>query len=177
MQAKAVANFMLYIMSDAFDDLTNMKINEMLYFAQGHYLNMYGETLFDDEIEAWEHGPVIPSVHDLYRVFGDRPINAYDGSILTDITTEAEEVLFGVARKYGKYTLSALQNMTRIVGSPWDQVYEENRAHVEIPISIMRDYFSTVDALQPATKQFRESDFIGYRDSDGIFVLPKEWDD
>lgn len=46
MEAKTIANYMLYIMSDAFDDLTNMKINKLLYFAQGHYLSKYGKALF-----------------------------------------------------------------------------------------------------------------------------------
>ena len=38
MKAITGANYMLYIMSDAFDDLTNEKINMLLYFAQGHYI-------------------------------------------------------------------------------------------------------------------------------------------
>ena len=38
MTAIAVANYLLYIMGEAFDDLTNMKLNKLLYFAQGHYL-------------------------------------------------------------------------------------------------------------------------------------------
>lgn len=66
MEARTVANYMLYIMGDAFDDLTNMKINKLLYFAQGHYLREYGEPLFDDGIEAWDHGPVIPAVYSAY---------------------------------------------------------------------------------------------------------------
>lgn len=177
MDARTVANYMLYIMGDAFDDLTNMKINKLLYFAQGHYLSKYGKPLFSDGIEAWDHGPVIPAVYNAYKGCEDKPIKGYDESMLSDMTPEAEEILYGVARKYGKYTASALRNMTHVVGSPWGQVYEANRAHVEIPLPVIRDYFAGAEGLEPATKQFKESDFIGYRDSDGVLVLPKEWDD
>lgn len=46
-----------------------------------------------------------------------------------------------------------------------------------IPVEAIQDYFADVEALNPAVKQFKKSDFIGYRGEDGILVLPKEWDD
>lgn len=177
MDAKTVANYMLYICGDAFDDMTNMKINKLLYFAQGHYLSMYGRPLFEDRIEAWEHGPVIPAVYAAYKGYEDRPIKAVCAEGISDVAPEAEDVLYGVARKYGRYTASALRNMTHVVGSPWDRVYQPNHAHALIPLQMIREYFSDMEGLKPATKQFKESDFIGYRDSDGVLVLPKEWDD
>ncbi len=175
MTAKTIANYMLYIMGDAFDDLTNTKLNKLLYFAQGHYLSEYGEPLFDDAIEAWEQGPVIPAVYEAYKLNGDEPMNGYDVPSPSEVPPEAEDILFGVARRYGKYTASALRNMTSIVDSPWSQVYEEGTEHMEIPVSSIRDYFAT-ERLEPPAKQYKESDFVGYRDSDGVLVLPKDWD-
>lgn len=67
MTAIAVANYLLYIMGEAFDDLTNMKLNKLLYFAQGHYLQRYGKPLFDNAVEAWDHGPVVPEVYTAYK--------------------------------------------------------------------------------------------------------------
>ena len=177
MDAKTVANYMIYIMSDAFDDLTNMKINKLLYYAQGHYLCKFGKTLFDDKIEAWDHGPVVPAVYYAYKDYGDRPINNYDLGAISEITPEAEEILYGVARKYGKYTASALRNKTHAVGSPWDQVYQANRANNVIPLSVIQAFFETQGDLDQEVKQFKEDDYVGYRDENGLLVLPKEWDD
>jgi len=177
MTAVTAANYLLYIMGDAFDDLTNMKINKLLYFAQGHYLKKYGTPLFDDRIEAWAHGPVIPEVYSAYKGYGDRPISGYNADMISEIAPEAEDILYGVARKYGRYTASALRNMTHVVGSPWSQAYQGNYSHTEIPLSAIRNHFSELDDLNPPVKRFKESDFIGYRDNDGILVLPKEWDD
>lgn len=177
MKAVAAANYLLYIMSDAFDDLTNMKVNKLLYYAQGHYLVKYGIPLFEDRIEAWAHGPVVPDVYAAFKEYGDKPIDSYDADIIAEVTPEAEDVLYSVARKYGKYTASALRNMTHVVNSPWDRVHRSNQPHIEIPLQVIKNYFSEFEDLNPTTKQFKESDFIGYRDADGILVLPKEWDD
>jgi len=177
MTAKTAANFLLYIMSDASDDLTNMKINKLLYFAQGYYLKKYGVPMFTDVIEAWEHGPVVPEVYAEYKDYGDKPIKSYDSGSVNKVSKEVEDVLYGVAREYGKYTAGALRNMTHVIGSPWDQVYQKDRVHIEIPLSIIQNYFSEAKDLNRDEKQFQENDFIGYRDKDGILVLPKEWDD
>ena len=67
MTATTAANYLLYIMGEAFDDLTNMKLNKLLYFSQGHYLKKYGRPLFNNVIEAWGHGPVVPEVYSTYK--------------------------------------------------------------------------------------------------------------
>lgn len=177
MNARTAANYLLYIMGESFDDLTNMKINKLLYYAQGHCLKKYGRPLFADSIEAWEHGPVVPEVYAAFKSFGDRPIREYDQAMTADVPPEEEELLYAVARTYGRYTAGALRRMTHVVGSPWDQTYREGRAHLVIPLSVMEEYFSGMEELKPAEKRFRESDFIGWRDGDGVLVLPKDWDD
>lgn len=93
------------------------------------------------------------------------------------VDPDAENVLFDVVRNYGKYTAAELRNMTHTKGTPWAQVYQEGQIHVEIPLRLIQNYFSTLEALMPAEKYFSESDFIGYRDENGILVLPKDWDD
>lgn len=53
-----VANFFIEV-SPAFDDnMTQMKLYKMLYYAQGWSLVKLGRPLFDDEIQAWDYGPV-----------------------------------------------------------------------------------------------------------------------
>lgn len=42
MTATTAATYLLYIMGEVFDNLTNMKLNKLLYFAQGYYLKKYG---------------------------------------------------------------------------------------------------------------------------------------
>ena len=54
--------------------MTNMKLQKMLYYQQGFHLAYFGEPLFDEEIEAWMYGPVVPSVYDEYKSNGKNGI-------------------------------------------------------------------------------------------------------
>ena len=68
------ANYLVYLMSGTVDDLSNMKLNKILYFAQGQCLLQTGEVLFNDTIEAWEHGPVVQVVYNEYKKYNDNSI-------------------------------------------------------------------------------------------------------
>jgi uncharacterized phage-associated protein len=39
-----------------------MKLQRLLYYAQAWHLGEFGEPLFDDTIQAWMTGPVVPSI-------------------------------------------------------------------------------------------------------------------
>lgn len=39
----------------------------MLYYQQGFHLAYFGTPLFDEEIEAWMYGPVVPCVFENYK--------------------------------------------------------------------------------------------------------------
>ena len=179
MKAVDGANYLVYLMSDICDDLTNMKLNKLLYFAQGHYLQEYGVPLFDERMEAWDHGPVFPSVYAEYRKYGDAPVMKSDVSAAKEVPEDAANALFEAAREYGKYTASALRNMTHAVGGPWDRAYQGGKLHTEIPVSSIRDYFTRKEAkkLTPLELNLTDEDYIGYTDENGVLVLPAEWND
>ncbi len=40
-----------------------MKLHKLLYYAAGWHLGFTGEPLFDEDIEAWQYGPVVPSIY------------------------------------------------------------------------------------------------------------------
>lgn len=176
--AYELANYLVYLTHDSFEDLTNMKINKLLYFAQGHCLQKTGRPLFPDKIEAWRHGPIIEAVYQAYRKYGDSPISEYNPAILDQVSTAEKDLLFDIAREYGRYTASALRNLTHVVDGPWYSVYDPDSAHVEIPVPLIKEYFDHhVPVIEPLDIAFSDKDYIGYHDSDGYLVLPEEWDD
>lgn len=176
--AYEIANYLVYLTSDVFDDLSNMKINKLLYYAQGHCLKETGKPLFGDPIEAWAHGPIVNDVYQRYKSYGDSPISNYDKNLLDRVTEQEKDLLMKVARQYGVYTASALRCMTHYQKSPWDQVYDARLMHNEIPVSLIKDYFIKYEeALRPIEISIELDDIIGYRDENGILVLPKDWND
>ena len=56
-------------------DLTNLKLQKLLYFAYGMHLAVYEEPLFESEIQAWRLGPVIPDVYNEFKDRGSMPIS------------------------------------------------------------------------------------------------------
>ena len=70
-----VAKYILCIANTNGDLITNLKLQKLLYYAQAWYMvNFDGQKLFDDDIEAWQFGPVIKSIYNLFKDFGREPI-------------------------------------------------------------------------------------------------------
>ena len=43
--------------------ITNLDVQKILYFAQGWHLAINGERLFQEDLRAWVHGPVVPEIY------------------------------------------------------------------------------------------------------------------
>lgn len=158
-----IANFFVQLSNDLPEtDITNMKLNKMCYYAQGWSLARLGYPLFDDVIQAWEFGPVIPSVYHTYKVCGKAPIEApsdeFDESLLT---SDELSLLTDVYISYEKYSPSALVKMTHMPGSPWSKVYKE-RENNPITTDMMKDYFSASNELQTFQINLTEDNVVTY---------------
>jgi len=68
-RALTIAKHILKICADHGDNLTNLKLQKLLYYSQAWYLALNDETLFSDDIEAWVHGPVVSSVYQEYKKY------------------------------------------------------------------------------------------------------------
>lgn len=56
-------------------DLTNLKLQKLLYYAQAWNLAFTDECLFAEDIEAWVHGPVVPRVFRRFKALGWKAID------------------------------------------------------------------------------------------------------
>lgn len=96
--------------------MSNMKLQKMLYYQQGFHLAYFDTPLFDEEIEAWMYGPVVPCVYDAYQSYGRKGIEP-EGTVI--MLEKEEEALFAeVFRVYGAYSAVGLMNMTHSE-KPW----------------------------------------------------------
>lgn len=72
--------------------LTNLKLQKLLYYEQGFHLAVFDTPLFEDEIEAWMYGPVVPSVYEQYKAFQSTPLTIPDRNSLITLSNEEEEL-------------------------------------------------------------------------------------
>jgi uncharacterized phage-associated protein len=72
--AKGLANLFLDWSDEAEIPLSPMKLQKLLFFTHSDFLVRTGEPLIKQEFEAWDYGPVIPSIYRAFKKFKDRPI-------------------------------------------------------------------------------------------------------
>jgi len=76
----AVTNYILgKLRKHGIYDITNLKLQKLLYIAYGLHLCIYGENLFESEIQAWKLGPAVPDVYKEFKGFGNTPITTRCG--------------------------------------------------------------------------------------------------
>lgn len=173
LRAIDVANFFINLFDcDEENDLTNMKINKLLYYAQGHSYERMNRALFNDNIEAWQNGPVVNGVYQNLKKYGNStvsvPIGEYDPHIFSEDETE---LLLDVAREYGKYSASKLRNMTHERGTPWSNNYNGSY-HKVIPQEEIAEHFENGNTLSKFEFD-PDIEIIGHS-KDGCLILPKE---
>lgn len=98
-------------------NIDHLKLQKVLYFAQAISLAVYDEPLFDEEIEAWPLGPVIPSVYQAFKQNGASWISKDQGAE-DGIDSEKKEFLRQIWLEFGKYTALQLVEMTH-KHDPW----------------------------------------------------------
>jgi len=108
--------FLARVDRDAGDSITHLKLQKLVYYAQAWALALLGQPLFDEDFQAWAHGPVVRSLFDRFNGSGwdalDRPESA------PEIDEETEELLEEVFRVYGEHAAKTLERLTH-GEAPW----------------------------------------------------------
>lgn len=68
--------FLAHCDEESGDIISNLKIQKLTYYAQGFSLVLLGKPLFNEKIEAWMHGPVVPELYRKYRDCGNGALPA-----------------------------------------------------------------------------------------------------
>lgn len=97
---------------------------------------MLGTPLFDDDFEAWLHGPVIPSLYDELKQFENRQIEIktdYDDKLFSK---EQLDVIVRTYKTFGQYSAWKLRDMTH-QELPW----KNTKRNQVISKELIRSYF------------------------------------
>lgn len=151
--AKQIAHYFIYKSNPySNENITNLKLQKLLYYAQGHYLvENSGNPLFKNEIEAWVHGPVVRDVYSQYSHYNFNVIeNDVNLEMIADIEDETKELLDQVWDKYKKYNGKQLELMTH-QESPWKDIRGDLPPFVytddPIPLREIQNYFTNHNLL------------------------------
>jgi len=125
------------------ESMTHKKVQKLCYYAQAWYCALYdGSPLFEDEIQAWVHGPVIAALYPVYADYKWLPIPQSADSI--DFEEEVENILEAVFNTYGDLSGDQLESLThsekpwilaRGASKPWETSTNP------ISCEVMREYY------------------------------------
>ncbi len=145
-----VANHIVFLAEKFGETVTNMKLQKLTYYAYAWFLveKSNREALFNEDIEAWQYGPVIPCVYDQFKSYGADAIKnpSSDEIQLNDIEKQIIEDVFKI---YGQKNAIELMEMTHNE-APWRESYEEGKNNSISRALIFNFYSSVRNNLQNA---------------------------
>lgn len=139
-----------WIIHKTHGNITHSKLQKLLYYCQAWHYTIFNEVLFDERIEAWAHGPVVPSQ---YRRFSY--IRLYDNIKINNLNVDVpilcpktEELLNEVMNIYGEHSADYLEKLTHRE-NPWKETRgdlpEYARSDKEITLNLMKEYYSFIN--------------------------------
>lgn len=157
--AKTVANEFLHLAKEEGRSLTPMQLVKLVYFAYGWYWVIANDRLINERIQAWEYGPVVPSIYHEFKRFGNRPINGFaseltpvgDGNSFTfqlddpripESDTVARQLIKRVWDVYKGFSAIQLSQMTHEFGTPWAETPNKEVKGTSIDDDRIKDYFN-----------------------------------
>lgn len=77
MKALTVAPYLIAKSNLAGDEITNKKLQKLLYYVKAWGTVYFADGVIEDDFEAWIHGPVCPEVYREYKQYGFNAIAMY----------------------------------------------------------------------------------------------------
>lgn len=142
---ECVADFLLCESRERGDNLTNLKLQKLLYYAQAWHLALRNQPLFSEDFQAWIHGPVLPSQYQRFKKFEWRPI-LEEKITIPQLSNELNRHLKEVVEVFGSETATALELMTHNE-FPWKEARQ----------GIAPDQQSTAIISKESMKKFYKS--------------------
>ena len=106
--------------------MSHKKLQKLCYYAYSWVLSLMNDSadniefkLFNEEIQAWVHGPVCVDLYHAMKGYGWLDIPKYDGEV-SSFPSEILEKLEKVWGVYGSYNSSELEDMTH-QERPWKE--------------------------------------------------------
>ena len=150
----AIANYMLDRGEEDGVPITHLKLQKLVYIAYGWTLAALDASLFEERIEAWRYGPVVPDLWHEFKAYRADPIDdgrsfdydwGRDRLIFHSIPLRAKEVrhlLRAIWKKYSPFTASQLVRRTHRVGAPWHATIREQGPRSRIEPELIREHFA-----------------------------------
>lgn len=132
---------------DVYEGITHLKVQKLLYYAEGVYSAVTDDDIFKEKIMAWPHGPVVVEVYEKFSENGSKELefdNNYWGTIQQiNSDNDVLNILKLVYDNYAGYTAWQLRERTHVAGGPWQITVDTKGMQKEIDKKLIKEYFKS----------------------------------
>lgn len=137
-----VARYIIWYCKEEGYSISNLKLQKLLYFVQAQFLVTVGVPAFEEEIQAWDFGPVVPEVYQYFKLWGSSEIpritirGAYSRILERD-----QEIMDEILEECAPYSANALVDITHHQ-RPWCEAYKKYCNNI-IEKKDIKEYFES----------------------------------
>ena len=125
--------------------MTAMKLQKLVYYSQAWSLVWDERPLFDEPIQAWANGPVVPELYKAHR--GDFMISDLSRGNPNALDGAGRDTINVVLDFYSGKSPQWLSDLTHME-EPWRLAYGDTppgeRCHNEITLASMAEYYERI---------------------------------
>lgn len=133
------------------EEITPLALQKLLYYVQGFSMVNRGVPMFEEDCQAWVHGPVYENVYNLFKGFKYNPIEdnrfAMFKNRFKELGAEEKEIIDLVVDSFGMYSGKVLESITH-KELPWQNAralcLPTEASNIVINRDEIREYFLNV---------------------------------
>lgn len=121
-----------YVVSKCYEDgypISNLQLQKILYFIQKTYLQKHNHPLFQESIEAWQFGPVVPTVYYFFCFYGSMKITII---YQTNLDSNDQKIINDIVQKKRLVNPWDLVEETHVLNGAWDRTYQNGLGNKKI---------------------------------------------
>lgn len=120
--------------------ISNLQLQKILYYIQKEFLNIFNKPAFEDAIEAWKFGPVVPSVYYQFCMFGaNRIMIHYANTRIEEYSMFELDVVKKVIRRCIAKNPWSLVEKTHAKGKAWERIFYSRNTSKIIPLNLIKE--------------------------------------
>lgn len=120
-----ISKYIINYSNEHFGGISNLRLQKLLYFVQVEFIKETGQAAFNEEIEAWSFGPVVPEIYRKYKVFGREDISLAifnEDDVSNKIKNDDKIIINNVLDKASNKPTAELVRISHIQ-KPWQDAY------------------------------------------------------
>jgi uncharacterized phage-associated protein len=126
--------------------LSAIKLQKLVYYTQAWHLVWEDIEIFEEEIQAWANGPIVPCLYAIHRGSFRLPPGFFKGD-LDCLQSRSQDVIDRVLEFYGNKDAQWLSDLSHME-EPWKiariGLGDDERGSSVISIESMAEYYSSL---------------------------------